>query len=127
VLDDVRVLAHRALRSGGVADDQVPLVHGEDAGLVLLGDVVGHLLVEPRDPLARVEEQEDDVGPSNGSLSAVDRVEVEVVADLRLPLHARGVDRQERQAVELEVDVHRVARGPGPLGDDHPLGAGEGC
>ena len=116
------VLAHhrRALR-GRVGGDQVPLVDGEDARLVLLGDVVGHLLVEPRDPHGGVEEEQDHVGPPDRALGAVDRVEVEVVPDLGLALDPGGVDRHERQAVELEPDVDRVAGRPRPLRDDHPV------
>src|SRR5262249_27417368 len=80
---------------------------------------------EPRDPLSRVEEQERDVGAADRPLGAMDRVEVEAVPDLRLPADARGVDRQERQPVELELDVDRVPRGSRYLGDDHPLRAGQ--
>ena len=107
-------------------DHQVPLVDREDARLVLLGDVVGQLLVEPADALGGVEEQQDDVGPADRPLGAVDRVEVQALADLGLALHAGGVDGQERHAVELEMDVDRVAGGAGPLRDDHPLGVRQG-
>ena len=127
MLDEIGESAHVALRGvGRVVQHQVPLIDREDARLVFLGDVIGQLLVEPGDALGGVEEQQDDVGAADRPLGAVDRVKVEVVADLGVALDSGGVDRQERHAVELELNVDRVAGRSRPLGDDHPLGPRQG-
>jgi hypothetical protein len=127
VLNHVRVTAHIAQAGvGRVRQHQVPFVDGKDARLVLLGNVVGELLVEPGDPLSEVEKKQDHVGAANRSLSPVHRIEIETVADLGAALDARSVNGQERDAVELEVDVDRIAGRSWPLRDDHPLGACQG-
>ena len=91
VLDRDRILAHHRRRRPSVPSPIIRshLLTVKMQGLYCLRDVVGELLVEPGDPLRRVEEQQHDVGPADRPLGAVERVEVEVVADLGLPAHAR--------------------------------------
>ena len=112
--------------SAGSLHHQVPFIDREDARLVLLGDVIGQLLVESGDALGGVKKEQDDVGAADRPLGPVHRVEIEVVADLGVPLDSGGVDRQERHSVELEMNVDRVAGRARPLGDDHPLGPRQG-
>src|ERR1700752_3552959 len=102
MLDESRKAAHAALALvGRVALHQVPLVDREDARFVFLGNVVGKLLVQTCDPLGGVDEQKDPIGAPYRPLRPMERIEVEAVADLRLALDPRGVDRQKRKSVEV--------------------------
>ncbi len=111
---------------GRIVHHEVPFIDREDARLVLLGDVIGQLLVESGDALRGVKKEQDDVGAADRSLGSVHRIKIEVVADLGVPLDSGGVDRQERHAVELEMNIDRIAGRARPLGDDHPLGPRQG-
>ena len=108
---------------------QVPFVHHHDAGLALLHDPVGDLLVLLGDAALGVQHEDGDVAAGDGILGAFDAEELDRIVDAPGFAHAGGVDQHiglpHALGFDLERHVHGVAGRAGNGADDHALGLGE--
>jgi hypothetical protein len=99
----------------------VPLREHDEGRVVRLARDVCDREILVDQPLARVDEDERDVG----TLGGVERAQLGVVLDALtlspLAAQAGGVDEDERRLAAPEHGVDRVPRRAGHLGDDHAL------
>ena len=99
----------------------VPLRHDDERrGHRLAGEVRDRLVLLD-DALARVDEDERDVGPLGGLQRSQLRVVLDPLTLLALAPNARCVDEHEGSLAALQNGVDRVAGRAGLLGDDHAL------
>ena len=71
--------------------------------------------------LARVDEQDADVGGVHDAVRPKRAVVLDAVLDLRLAPKPRRVHEDQRLAVIAKLGVDRVPRGAGDLRDDHAI------
>src|SRR5207244_6289132 len=97
----------------------------DDQPLARVERVAGDMLVLGEDPGRGVEHEKDRVGPLHGVDSPQEAVALEPVAARRLAADARGVDQDHRNAVEYELGIDRVPRGPRRWADQRAFGTGQ--
>ena len=105
--------------------EQVPLVGGEHDGLVVLNRVARQGLLDGRQGLPHIEEQDHDIGAAHGLAAARLREELDRVRQLGLLPHPRRVDHGEVPVAPLEAHIDRVAGGARDLRHDHAVLPGQ--
>ena len=109
-----------------VSPRYIPLVEGEDGRASRPHRHLGHPEVLGGEPLGGIADDDRRVGTLRGALGAQLGVVADRAGNLAPPAKSSGVDEDDPLAVDLRLGVDRVAGGPRPLGDDHPLGAEQG-
>src|SRR5690606_17130426 len=103
--------------------DEVPLVDRDDDGLTPIErEVRQPQLVITK--LERVDDEDADVAAAQRGLGTEPRVVLDVA--VILAPDPGGIDEYERAPGERELDVNRVARGTGFVGDDDAFVAHDG-
>ncbi len=92
--------------------DQVPLVHRHDEPAAAVPGEPGDLEVLVAHAFVRVDDEQADVGPINGSQGAHHGVVLDARDHAAPTAQTRRVDEDEAPAVVLERRIDRVPRGP---------------